>query len=644
MFVNSSRSHQSSIHRSFFEDSSNFRVFLHFAFGRRLRRQLTCQQKADKSSSPFNLSSSSWLSIAIAKISCSKLGLTLSVVIFLALLLIWQGIEPNPGPQRPDARSGTAASVSVSSLVLTTQNCRGLTNPSKLISIIRKAYGSPNSSRVLCLQETHQINRFALDNHFKGTAVIDNGERAQRGTAILVPEGLSIGLSRVSGEGRWSLAAIKDSKGNGSEQTSVIASVYAPNCHRETIEFFEGFFAALDEFCDDVAELSPTSTWPNVIIAGDFNFVFDPDLDSLNRLNSQNESSLASLVGGYLEEKGMTDCLLYDPQPMNRYTWRRGSCCSRLDYIFASGGLSSRIASCNTEWYAFGSNYDHASVSITIKEKVEIPKGRGYPKLFKNDISSIRSVTWLKARLEESRNQIPNHWNPHQVHEFLKMTIRSAALELRAMNRVQSSSQVIKDKINSMIQNPTREALLEVDRLKVELLQAEESEAELLSIKAGVKWREQGEKSSKYFLGRLKSRVLAKEIHSLVDTSGAVLRSLESVMEHVKSFYSNLYKANIEIATSTPRDDFFEHCPALDPVQRQQLANPITLDELKNTLKSCQDSAPGLDGIPYSYYKTFDDTLLPSLLDSWNFAISTGELAQSHLQSCLTLLPKKIKI
>ena len=34
---------------------------------------------------------------------------------------------------------------------------------------------------------------------------------------------------------------------------------------------------------------------------------------------------------------------------------------------------------------------------------------------------------------------------------------------------------------------------------------------------------------------------------------------------------------------------------------------------------------------------------MQSLLDSWNYAIQTGQLAPSHLQSCISLLPKKEK-
>ena len=624
MSVNSVRSSRGIIHSSFFDESSKNCIFLHVAFGSRLQRQLIKHNKTDKSSSSKVLS----LKFAYNIVShVFKFGHNYVLATFFALLLIRQGIEPNPGP---------------SSVTVTSQNCRGLTDPNKLISLLRRAYPRSNESRILCLQETHYLNRFALDNHFKGGSVVDNGERGSNGTAILVPEQFDICLSRVSGNGRWALAAIRDcTRANDADSNPivVVASIYAPNCHRVSLEFFESFFDVFDEFMEEV---SSQYSWPHSIIAGDFNFVFNPDVDSLNRQRSAQESTLAALVESFLTERELLDSICHDRGSNCNFTWRRANCCSRLDHIFISTGLSSRVQSFETLWYSFGSNYDHATINVKIGDKIGIPRGRGFPKLFKSDINSANNITWIKQQLEDAKLQIPSHWNPHQSHDFLKMILRSKTLEARAMNKTHSSSQALKDKINQLLLHPTDEAVREVESLKTELLQAEESEAEVIRLKAGIKWREHGEKSSKYFLGRLKTRELARDMHSLINNSGEAIVGLVSVLDHVRSFYSGLYK-KVSTAIIGFNENFFELCPVLDPTQQRNLASPITIAEIRDTLKLCHDSAPGLDGIPYSYYSTFGDILLPSLLSSWNYAIDSGQLAQSHKQSCITLLPKKDK-
>ena len=639
--MNSASSVIRSIHSSFFEDSVKKCSFLHCVVKSLRKRQLTSTNKADKSLFPDNFYTFDPVADACLRffgrlVGCGRSS-SVSLANYLKDLLVSQGIEPNPGP------NSRALSSCNRNLLLISQNCRGLIDPVKFISLLRKAYDKPNSPRILCLQETHQLNRFALDNHFHGSAVVDNGDRDSRGTAILVPAQFDICMSRVSGNGRWSLAAIKDrlSDPGDANPVTVIASIYAPNCHRASVPFFEQFFDSLDEFVDDVAS---QHNWPQIIIAGDFNFVLRPDSDSLNRQSTQAERTLAALVEGHLDDRQLVDSTSQNQQSQQRhelFTWRRGNCCSRLDYVFVSTGLSSRITHVKTEWYSFGSNYDHASVSVEFQNKVGIPRGRSFPKLFKSDISSSRSIAWLVDQIQAAKAQIPVHWNPHQIHEFLKMSLRSKTLELRTMNRRQYSSKALTERINSLLQQPNQASMQEADQLKLELLQAEEAEAEELRLRAGIKWREEGERSSKYFLSRLKTRELARELHSLVDVNGDIVSSLKGVLQHVTSFYTKLYEA---VVSSEPNaGSFFEHCPTLDPLQQQQLSNPLTLDELRETLKSCRDSAPGIDGIPYSFYVTFGDILLPSLLDSWNHALLTGQLAPSHLQSCITLLPKKDK-
>ena len=183
----------------------------------------------------------------------SGFSLLLSLANHLKALLVKQGIEPNPGPQITGQLNLQTSSGSRQNLLVTSQNCRGLTDPVKFISLIRKAHDRPNISKILCLQETHQLNRFALDNHFQGSAVVDNGERDSKGTAMLVPSQFEICMSRVSGIGRWSLAAVKDRLNHNADDNpvTVIASIYAPNCHRASLPFFEQLFDSIDEFVDD---------------------------------------------------------------------------------------------------------------------------------------------------------------------------------------------------------------------------------------------------------------------------------------------------------------------------------------------------------------------------------------------------------
>ena len=131
----------------------------------------------------------------------------------------------------------------------------------------------------------------------------------------------------------------------------------------------------------------------------------------------------------------------------------------------------------------------------------------------------------------------------------------------------------------------------------------------------------------------------------LLNVGRQAISGSADLVHFVNVFYSNLYNSTPPSATDNVQlnDEFFSNCPRLEVDKQEFLARPLSLEELKCALKSCKDSAPGLDGIPYSFYKSFADPLLQLVLDSWNYALQTGELALSHRRSCLTLLPKKGK-
>ena len=380
-------------------------------------------------------------------------------------------------------------------------------------------------------------------------------------------------------------------------------------------------------------------------MSGDFNLVLDARKGSLNRANPTGEKDLAIFIKEAMAHRSLLEVDSKDNQ-RNLFTWRRGNCHSKLDYVFTSPLLKANVTKAKIKWHEFGAKYDHAGLEVSFASTTLPDRGRSFPKLFKTDIASERDRLWLGEQLEAFGQQIPPHWNPHMRLDFIKSMLRLKSLEIRKMNKLISSSEVIRDQINSIASrlNPTVADINCLEELKRELAQAEEREAETLRIKAGVKWREQGERSTKYFMNRFKARTAATAMHAL-NIGRQVITGSADLVAFVKIFYSRLYGGNFPDKANDESfsDEFFSRCPKMDNDLRQFLAQPLSLDELKVALQSCQDSAPGMDGIPYSFYKAFPDFLLELLLNSWRFALESGELASSHRRSCLTLLPKKGK-
>ena len=635
-----------SLDESLIENARNFGLFFAFEWkpGRTTKQQqLTPKSKCQKPDKfnrffgPMRLLISSNCILSTLLNVFTNLGAGLRGII-IDILLVRGGIEVNPGPESALDRAPPGG------FRILSQNCRGLTDRKKLIKLLRKIYPNRKSasggSIISCLQETHRIDKFAVDNYFNGLAIVDNGERHQRGVCLLIPDLFEVCSSTISGIGRWIIAVVKV-KGDKSPQKLVVANIYAPNCHREALDFYQEFFHALDECTEELAVQDESF---ESAITGDFNVVMDLAGGSSNRASSVAERELVTLLSDAMAQRN-----LLEPSDLTKpgnHTCRRGTCPSKLDYFFLSRGLQHRVASAVTTWHELGSNLDHAAISVSFNPEVPLAKGRSFPKIFKSDIRNELDQNWLREQLNKAISEIPAHWTPHLKLDYLKMTLRSKTLDLRQMRKREDSSATIRGEIEDIISNPplSQEASQRLDSLKLKLREIEEAESLTLSLKAGVKWREEGEKSNAYFLARYKARMEGAAMYS-INLGNRVVCGTNNIIKIVREFYERLYNHKIP-AKLEDRDfceEFFSNCPRLERDQQLLLARPLDLTELKLALSSCSDSSPGMDGIPYSFYVSYADLILPYVLDSWSFALQSGQIAKSHQQSCISLLPKKGK-
>ena len=553
-------------------------------------------------------------------------------------LLVRGGVEMNPGP------GPTSDGDRSFGFQMISQNCRGLTDRKKLVNILRGLYPfskrMENKVKIACLQETHQIDKFTANLWFRGVTLVDNGERNQRGVAILIPDGFVLTKSRVSGVGRWAVAVVR-SKEVGVTRSLIVVNIYAPNCHRESIVFFQDLFRIID---DVVEELVVEGVDYDIAMAGDFNVVLDHASGASNRATNRAERELASLICEELITRDLMESK--DLCQRNCHTWRRGTCLSKLDYIFLSRSILSNVTAADIQWHGLGSKLDHAMVRVRVEGAQQTRRGRGFTKLYKSDISKDEDRQWLLQQLQQCESQIPTYWDPHVRLEFIKTMLRSKTLELRQMNKYIDNADAVRNEIQvTMLKLPLSvEDANKLEALKIRLSEIEDKEAESLRIRAGVRWREDGEKSTSYFLARFKARTEGATMHS-IRLINRIVKGTKEIGEVVLHFYKRLYEEHLleKLDDSVFCDSFFANCPTLTREHKALLAKPIDLPELKEALKSCPDSAPGLDGIPYSFYSSFQDFLLKYVIDSWNYAKTGNSLAASHRRSCISLLPKQGK-
>ena len=113
------------------------------------------------------------------------------------------------------------------------------------------------------------------------------------------------------------------------------------------------------------------------------------------------------------------------------------------------------------------------------------------------------------------------------------------------------------------------ESSAKIDSLKLRLHELEEREAEILRIKAGIKWREEGEKSTSYFLARFKARSAGAILHSIQLGTRVVTGSM-GILSVMQQFYKHLYNKPVPAKLGDEHfcNEFFANCPTLDRAQR----------------------------------------------------------------------------
>ena len=232
--------------------------------------------------------------------------------------------------------------------------------------------------------------------------------------------------------------------------------------------------------------------------------------------------------------------------------------------------------------------------------------------------------------------------------EYFKMCIRTAANTAtgKVKAKFRELEATINDDINSMINELADEAVLQdrkalimhklddLRRLKRNLVEQIGSRLEQRSAR---QWYNEGELSNKYFFNLL-NRKANNNIDVVIDANGNEKTEPAEVENEIRSFYKKLYELPSDQIVAT--DDFFRNIEEVPQDQAVTMEEPLSLEELTATLQTCSDSAPGPDGIPYSFLKHFWNDFGPVLLSAWHHSLATSELPPSHKVSYLRLIPK----
>ena len=493
---------------------------------------------------------------------------------------------------------------------------------------------------IVALQETH-IESNNLNYIWSGKHIFTESEGSKEGGVItLLSDNVIVReQSNIGHEAHVALIEILDQK---EKLEVIVVNLHSPCAHNQNkIDFFEAIKLEIDKLrlkYDDA----------KFIIMGDYNTTFN-NSDRLGTIRTKAECNIANKINVIMNDLHLKDC--WDGVKDVSMTWRHGSKLSRLDRIQWSRDLDLKVKLIETDWSYTQS--DHCAVVVKLGQ----PETRKFDKIVRIDTFFMNNVllkhkfiTELNFKMDQIHE---TNMNPHQCLEYLKMSIRSTALEIASNYKKERDIEVnnlrrdikfwqtsvenaVDDRFRLMATTKLDETICKRDKMLDNL-------GEFICNRLKSKWYQEGEKGTKYFLNMQKARGNKLELLSLTKDNREIDQS-DEIDKMVEDFYKKLYeKGDSKLDNKKDLTAFLQYLEKPGSSNIEDINNALTIQDLRNTLNSCKDSSPGPDGIPYSIIKLTWSFFGPMLLNSWNYAIQINSLTHSHECSYLKLLPKEGK-
>ncbi|CAG8530504.1 7713_t:CDS:2 [Gigaspora rosea] len=166
------------------------------------------------------------------------------------------------------------------------------------------------------------------------------------------------------------------------------------------------------------------------------------------------------------------------------------------------------------------------------------------------------------------------------------------------------NAQIAKRRIQSLVaRNKDLSNLqLEIERLKRNLQDELTNLADKWQVHSNARWIESGEKSTKYFYSRFKTRHNAVAIDKIKILNNIGGSNPIEVLHYIKEYYSYIYQQ--EPIKKEAIDRITNGLPQIEKFDNQSLIKYIMKEEISEVIHSLlNNKTPGIDGITYEFYK-----------------------------------------
>ena len=522
----------------------------------------------------------------------------------------------------------------MSGIRITSLNTRGLNKRLKRKTIFNKCKGYD----ITCLQETY-ITDAKYDSwkqDWPGEFLYTAGSCHSKGQIILINEKFKYKKIEtiISNERFLGIKIYLDN------QELKIINVYAPNKKAEKLLFIHELY-----------ELFNNKPKENTIICGDFNIVLDNLLDIC--AGEKHDENLVKKFNDWVNNSLLIDAWRILHSDTKDYTWSAKqnphAKARRLDYILFSENLLPHLT--GSEQIFIGGS-DHKLVTSTFTTD-SFKRGKSYWKFNSSLLSDHEYIAKMNEKIDTFlETQEIDFDNPVERLEMLKLMVKNKTMEycktksILTKNREKEISTEIKALDSSFINNPNNIDIynqLQNKKKELEIIQVHKTRGAI--IRSREKVIRDDEKNTKYFLSLEKSRGNSNTILSVTEEETNVVHNKNiDILKTTKKHFENMSKRDEAIKGNLNNINEYlngiDH-PTLTDEDRNTLDSALTMNELSISLsKLNNDSAPGIDGLPVSFYKVFWNRLKKPVFDSLTYSLTVGELSTTQKRGVITLFHK----
>ncbi|PIK62472.1 pol-like protein [Apostichopus japonicus] len=417
----------------------------------------------------------------------------------------------------------------------------------------------------------------------------------RRGTSCLIRKGSDIDVHHFEPDinGRFLKLSI-----TVDGQSFTVFNIYAPNTPSERKQFLEDISGKLRNVPEPI------------ILAGDFNTVLNTYVDKYP--STPNPDSSRKSLKLIMSEYELVDIWRERHPSLIQFTRTASNhkTASRIDRFLLNKQLVRYVKSCSISRYP---DSDHDMVELKLDFTL-FPRGPGVW-IFNNSILEDTSFcSEIRDLIEREKQKTCYDNNFLQWYDVLKDSLKRTAIKFtKVKSRLSRTHQrKLRKQINHERAKAQKYQDYDTTRLRnLEFQLDETTRADIrgAALRSRIKWFEEGERSSKFFLNLEKSRQSKKVMRQILTDEGAIINDQDDIIHEQSRFYRTLYTAEPSVSIQS-EVLLSQLSKTLSEPDSQSCEGDISATELQKSLFDMESSkSPGLDGLTVEFYKEFWDVL-----------------------------------